>query len=226
MSTRRSFLIEIACFTTCFAGSSKLDSPSQNPVENVLAILGQAVENSYLRSKLALDALIAPHSPSILSEIDRLVDAVKQMAGPNPSDRYKLAAIRRTIYESGEWNSGRPFSYDLADPLGQKVESQFLETYFATRRGNCVSMPILFLILAERVGLNVSLAAAPLHMFVRYTDASGETFNIEATSGGHFARTEWYRQQMPMTDRANESGIYMRTLSKSESAALMGDHCR
>ncbi|NJS13644.1 MAG: hypothetical protein HC788_02290 [Sphingopyxis sp.] len=82
-------------------------------------------------------------------------------------------------------------------------------------------MPILFLILAERAGLNTSLATAPLHVFVRYIDPGGAPANAEATSGGHFSRNEWYRENFPMTDLAIESGIYMRTLTKPESVAVM-----
>lgn len=61
------------------------------------------------------------------------------MAGPNPTDRYKLAAIRKTIYVAGLWNRSRPFSYDQADPLGLNVRNKLLDTYFKTRLGNCVS---------------------------------------------------------------------------------------
>lgn len=151
----------------------------------------------------------------------RLVDASRQMAGPKPTDAYKLAAVRQAIYVSGAWNYNRPFTYDLADPLGQKVRSKMLSTYVRTRKGNCVSMPVLFLIVADRIGLKVRLAAAPLHLFVRYTDPGGVDHNLEATSGGHEAPAEYYRAKLPMTDRAIQSGIYMRTLSERETIAQM-----
>jgi regulator of sirC expression with transglutaminase-like and TPR domain len=187
----------------------------------VALILGTPSSGSYLSVKLALDNLIAPYPPSVARDINIFVDAVTQMAGPNPTDRYKLAAIRKTIYEGGPWNNNRPFSYDHADPFGKNVQNKLLSAYFRTRLGNCVTMPILFLILAERVGLNVSLATAPLHIFVRYTDAEEQTFNVEATSGGHFTRDGWYRQNMPMSDHAVGSGLYMRTLTKMEATAHM-----
>lgn len=153
--------------------------------------------------------------------VARLVDASHQMAGPNPNDAYKLAAVRQAIYVSGAWNFNRPFTYDLDDPLGQQVQSKMLSTYVRTRKGNCVSMPTLFLIVADKMGLRVGLAAAPLHLFVRYTDPAGNEHNLEATSGGHEARQEWYRANLPMTDRAIQSGLYMRTLSKRETIAQM-----
>jgi hypothetical protein len=67
------------------------------------------------------------------------------------------------------------------------------------------------------------LAAAPLHLFIRYTDTQGVDHNLETTSGGHEARTEWYRQNLPMNDKAIANGVYMRTLSKRESVAEMAN---
>lgn len=82
-------------------------------------------------------------------------------------------------------------------------------------------MPTLFLILADRLGLNVSFGTAPLHVFIRYTDPQGRAFNIETTSGANLARPEWYRQNLPMTDKAIQSGLYMRTLTRRETVAHM-----
>lgn len=133
----------------------------------------------------------------------------------------KLAAVRTVISQAGTWNDNRPFAYDMRDPLGRNIQNKLLATYVSTRLGNCVSMPILFLILADRLGLNVGLATAPHHVFVRYTARDGRAVNLETTSGGHPARDVWYRENMPMTDLALSNGIYMRTLSRGESVATM-----
>jgi regulator of sirC expression with transglutaminase-like and TPR domain len=178
---------------------------------------------NYLDASLAFDRLIDKGANTVATRamVDRLVDAAQQMAGPEPSDAYKLAAVRKAIYVSGAWNYNWPFGYDLNDPLGQQVRSKMLSAYVRTRKGNCVSMPVLVLIVADRIGLKVRLAAAPLHLFVRYTDPSGVDHNLEATSGGHEAPAEIYRRNMPMTDRAIDSGLYMRTLTKRETVAQM-----
>lgn len=194
------------------------------PVDTVRGVLSQSEKRlDYLEAATAFDRLIdkSSNSTATRATVARLVDASRQMAGPRPSDAYKLAAIRKAIYVAGPWNHNRAFGYDLSDPLGGKPGSKLLSTYVRTRKGNCVSMPTLFLIVADRMGLKVGLGAAPLHLFVRYTDPAGIDHNLEATSGGHEARTEWYRQNLPMTDRAIESGIYMRTLSKRETVAAM-----
>ncbi|HYI38707.1 MAG TPA: transglutaminase family protein [Allosphingosinicella sp.] len=178
---------------------------------------------NYLDAAIIFDRLIDSRSDVVATRatVARLTDAARQMAGPRPSDAYKLAAVRQAIYVSGAWNYNRPFTYDLKDPLGRQVRSKMLSTYVRTRTGNCVSMPVLFLIVADRIGLKVRLAAAPLHLFVRYTDAAGVEHNLEATSGGNEAPIETYRRNLPMTDRAIQTGLYMRALSKRETVAQM-----
>lgn len=179
--------------------------------------------SNYLNAALAIDRTVDPTADTTTASaiIDRLATAAKRLAGPKADDNQKFAAVRKVIYEAGEWNDNRPFRYDLSDPLGSKMESRLLSTYIKTRLGNCVSMPMLFLIVAERLGLNVRFATAPLHVLVQYAMPNGHIVNIEATSGGFFQHTAWYRKNLPMTDRAIASGIYMRPLSKAEGIALL-----
>lgn len=190
-------------------------------VRAVFSVADAALD--YARAKLAFDRLIDPalDSGAVSAQLDRLAGDAERLAGSKASPDVRLGAVRRLLYDAGPWNDHRPFGYDHDDPLGQRIGSKLLSTYLATRRGNCVSMPALFLILADRLGLDVAFATAPLHAFVRYRGESGQVVNIEATSGGHPARDAWYREQMPMTDRAVESGLYLRTLSKREGVALM-----
>jgi regulator of sirC expression with transglutaminase-like and TPR domain len=190
-------------------------------VRDILSVPDDQLD--YARAKLAVDRIVDPslNADAILAEIERLARAADALAGASAPPAERLAALRRVIYESGEWNGGRPFSYDHADPLGQNVRNKLISTYLATRRGNCVSMPVLVLLVGERMGLNLALSTAPLHIFLRYTDEGGREINREATSGALPARTLWYRQNLPMSDRAIASGLYMRTLSRREAIAHM-----
>lgn len=193
----------------------------------LLAVLQRELGNrdaNYLQAKLAFDAMIDPGIDHVAAAraVDRLCTAARELAGASADDAAKLAAVRTVIYRPGAWNDDRPFAYDMRDPLGRNIDNKLLATYVRTRLGNCVSMPALFLIIADSLGLDVGLATAPHHVFVRYTAPDGRAVNLEATSGGHPARDLWYREHMPMTDAAIASGIYMRTLSPRESVATMG----
>ncbi|MEP7007208.1 MAG: transglutaminase family protein [Sphingomonas bacterium] len=224
--SRRQFGSVIIAATLTFQGSIRAGTAPLSPAAAIHEALTRPDSQlDYSAAIIAIDGLIDPTSePStIKAMIDRLADAARQMAGPNPTDAYKLAAVRKAIYDAGAWNYNRAFQYDQADPFGKVLTNRQLSTYIRTRKGNCVSMPILFLIVADKIGLNVHLATAPLHLFIRYTDPNGVDHNLESTSGGHEARTEWYRQNLPMTDRAIESGAYMRTLTKRETIAEMAN---
>jgi regulator of sirC expression with transglutaminase-like and TPR domain len=89
-------------------------------------------------------------------------------------------------------------------------------------------MPILMLILADRLGLDVSLSTAPMHLLMKFTESeTGRTYNVEATSGGGFSRDAWYQQSMGISDEAMRSGIYLQKLTRRETVLaildLLGD---
>ena len=177
------------------------------------------------RAKLSFDKSIVPEADErlVAAQLDQLAAETKRLAGSSAGFREKMAAVRRVIYEPGPWNGNRPFRYDLADPLGTKIENKLLSTYLRTRRGNCISMPVLFVILAHRLGIDATLAVAPLHVFVKVTDPAGREWNVEATDGANAMRTDWYRQKFGISEQAIESGIYMRKLSSQEAAALLAN---
>lgn len=82
-------------------------------------------------------------------------------------------------------------------------------------------MPFLFVILGQRLGIDVAAASAPLHIFVKYRNNTDEWINLEATSGANPARDTWIREQIPMTDEAIENGVYMRPMNRKETVAAM-----
>ncbi|MGV6801382.1 MAG: transglutaminase family protein [bacterium] len=177
-----------------------------------------------LGTKIFLDKWIDPDIDEIAIQnaISQMVNEIEIMLPKEASSQQKLMILRKYIYDAGDWNSYRPFSYDLTDPLGTKIENKLLSTYLDTRNGNCVSMPILFLILADRLEIEATLAIAPSHIYVIAKDpVTDQYINIETTSGGHPARDSYIRTNFPMTDRAIETGIYMRPLSRREVVAMM-----
>ncbi|MEP3052469.1 MAG: transglutaminase family protein [Erythrobacter sp.] len=216
--------LTLACGYLFVVAANPSAVSAQSPSHAVRAVLAAPdSELSYERAKLTFDALIAPEldEAAVTAEIGQLASAATRIA-TNGSDVDKLKAARQVIYEAGAWNGNRPFVYDHDDPYGQTLRNKLLATYFDTRRGNCVSMPILQVIVAERLGLKVSLSTAPLHVFMRYTNpTNGRSIAIESTSGGHPARESEYFEQMGVTQRQVDSGIYLGVLTKRESIAVI-----
>jgi regulator of sirC expression with transglutaminase-like and TPR domain len=142
---------------------------------------------------------------------------IKTTLPAGASSRAKVEALRSFLYDSG--SGKRPFQYDMQDPSGRKIQNKLLPTYLATRRGNCISMPFLFIVLGQRLGLDVTAATAPEHVFVKFRDETGNWFNLETTSGAGFTSDAWIQKNMPMTPQALANGIYMRPLTKKETIA-------
>ncbi len=195
-----------------------------DPVETVRSVLVVPDnELDYAQAKLAFDRIVDPliDEDSVFLELNRMTETAWRLAGPAPGSKAKLNALRRLIYESGPWNSFRPFEYDHGNVRGQNVRLKLISHYIETRRGDCVSMPVLFLILADKLGLDIALSRAPNHFFLKHRLDDGRVINLEPTSGAFPQRYEWLRQVRPMSDRSIQSGMYLRHLSKREGVAAM-----
>lgn len=175
-------------------------------------------------TKLMIDQNIDPQIDikKYIASIDQMVFVIKKMLPPNASNIAKVETIKKYLYQSGAWNDHRPYHYDLEDPLGQNLNNAVLSNYMDSRKGNCVSMPILFLILGKRLGLDMSLAMAPKHYFVRYKDnTTGKIFNYETTNGGSINRDVWYIKECGISEVAIQNGIYLKSLTNKETVASM-----
>jgi len=176
------------------------------------------------KAKLAIDALIDPNVDvsGTLQQLDAMAAQAATLVPPHASKRDTVVALQTYLYLPGAWNGQKPFRYDLDDPYGKDIHNKLLSTYLATRKGNCVSMPLLFIILGQKLGLDVTAAAAPEHVLVKFRDENGQLFNIEATSGG-FKSDASYQHDLPITPRALANGIYLRRLSKRETVLVMAE---
>ncbi len=220
-------LIPVLLLSTTARASETVSYRSAEVIRSLLE--NDSAATDYANAKLAIDALVDPtiDRDAVLAEIDAMVATVRRMLDTIPAAEAdksieKLKALQAFVYRPGRWNDERPFQYNMNDPIGQDLRAKLLTSYLSSRMGNCVSMPILFLILGEQLGLDMSLSTAPLHVLVKYTDdTTGDTYNLEATSGAGFTRDGWYQKKSPMTQRAIENGVYLKHLSRRESFAVM-----
>ncbi|MDA7425602.1 transglutaminase family protein [Thalassococcus lentus] len=171
----------------------------------------------------AVERIIDPRldGEAILAEIDRMAFHIQTATPKDAPEWDKVDAIRQYIYEPGYWNGNRAFAYDLDDPYGLKFENRFLSDYLADRRGNCVTMPFLFIAIGQRLGLDMRPSLAPQHVLVRFTTKEGEDHNIEATNGGLRSDNAPYVNNMPITAKAIANRVFLATLSNEEAVAVI-----
>ncbi|WP_455584675.1 hypothetical protein [Bacteroides sp.] len=114
-----------------------------------------------------------------------------------------------------------PLKYNLDDYDSQKdFTSHFVTTLLATNVGQCHSMPLLYLVLAERLGAKAYLSLAPQHSFVKIQDDNGAWYNLELTcrsilSDYHYMNSSYIKSE------AIRNKLYMTPLSKKETVASL-----
>ncbi|MHB1051431.1 MAG: transglutaminase family protein [Bacteroidota bacterium] len=205
-----------------FDPEKSIDLQSANRIRDILEQPEHKIDLA--KTKLIIDKLIDSriNVDSNLRRIDTMVEQIKTMTGFSGSPSDKLKTLKRYIYVPGTWNSFQPFQYDLADPMGDNIHNKLLPTYLSTKKGNCITMPFLFIILAQRLGIEATASTAPAHVFVKVKDETdGAWYNLETTSGADPTRDAWLRQQLPMSDKAIANGVYLQPLTKKETVALM-----
>jgi regulator of sirC expression with transglutaminase-like and TPR domain len=173
------------------------------------------------KAKVAIDRMIDPMADAdAIQQLDALAARIKARFPAGAAAQAKLELLVASLSQPGPWNDYRPFSYDLDDPFGKVIHNKLISTYLTTRKGNCVSMPALLVILGQKLGLDLTLATAPEHVLAKFRNDAGQWINIEATSFGTKSDAS-YRQEMSISPAAISNGIYLRRLSKRESLAVM-----
>ncbi|GLS27583.1 transglutaminase-like domain-containing protein [Marinibactrum halimedae] len=217
------FLIYFLCPISTWANQSIVGPVNQESLSKIKKLLDTPEEEiDFAHIKLTIDNIIDP-TVNISREnirLERIVKDIKKLGLETSMERKE--ALRRYLYEAGEWNNFKPFTYDFDDPNGTDIDNKLFKNYLTTKKGNCISMPFLFIALGQKLDLDVTASTAPNHVFVKYTDTdSGRTYNLETTSGAQTARDEWIREQLPMTDLAIKNKLYMQKLSRKKTAAIM-----
>lgn len=115
----------------------------------------------------------------------------------------------------------KPFGYDFNDVFGhQTKKSLFVSKLLETRKGNCHSLPYLYKILAEQLGVEANLALAPNHIYIKHRSLKEGWYNTELTSG-MFPIDAWIMASGFVHIDAIANGVYMKALNNNESIALV-----
>lgn len=113
-----------------------------------------------------------------------------------------------------------PLTYDFEDFFGEKDWTKmFVSKLLSTRSGNCHSLPYLYKILAEDLGVSANLALAPNHIYIKHKSISTGWYNTELTSAA-FPIDAWLMASGYIHLDAIQNSIYMKALSDQESIVL------
>mgnify|MGYP006289826205 CR=1 FL=1 len=114
-----------------------------------------------------------------------------------------------------------PFKYEFDDYMGHNDwANMFVEKLLRTNKGQCHSLPLLYLILAEEIGAEAHLAFSPNHSYIKFQDDNGKWINVELTNG-MLTTDAFILQSGYMKAEALQNKIYMQPLTKKQLLSEM-----
>ncbi len=179
------------------------------------------VENAYHKNKLNYE--------KYCKQIDDLAFICKQIMKEKGLDLKNYMACHYTIqklfaekftYKNslGKDVIFEPFGYDFIDIFGDNDQTKgFVTKLLDTKIGQCHSMPLLYLILAEELNVNAYLALAPNHSYVKFGNQY-QAFGFETTNGT-FTSDEWIVASGYISPTAIKNQIYLAPLAKDKVIA-------
>lgn len=97
----------------------------------------------------------------------------------NPTDLDKINAINDFIFYE------KRFRFPPQSIHAKEIDTYtFLSSVMDSRRGVCLGVSILYLTLAQRLGVDLEIITPPGHIFIRYKEKNGNITNIETTARG------------------------------------------
>jgi hypothetical protein len=184
-------------------------------------------ENAYLDNRLsyktfnttilfyaALCSKISEHGNLQYSESD--LDDVKKYWSV-----YRLMTDSVPLpLDSNSYFVTKPFKYDFEDFWGEKNwRKMFVTKLLETNTGNCHSLPFLYKILCEELGVQAWLSMAPNHTYIKLWTKKIGWFNTELTSG-YFPIDAWIMASGYIHLSAVQNRVFMDTLSLKQSIAV------
>ncbi len=107
-----------------------------------------------------------------------------------------------------------PLKYDFKDFMGKDDYKQmFVSKLMMTGKGQCHSMPLLYLAIAEQVGAKAYLSLAPEHSFIQFFDDQSNRLSFETTNG-NLVSQNWMLQSGFINAAALKNKTYLDTLSQ------------
>lgn len=123
------------------------------------------------------------------------------------------------ITVSGKRIKHVPYYYDYIDFQAKDDQRNYFVTKtLATGTGQCHTFPVMYLIMAEALGVEAYLAYNPKHSFVRFRNNKGTIISYETTVD-RFMGDAFYSQSMPIMAVAQKNKIYTYNMTKKQVVA-------
>ena len=148
-------------------------------------------------------------------KIDDMAEEIRILTKGNTTPDYRIRAMNTYLFKM------RNFAYDYADPMGKRPENRFLNGIIDNKKGNCYTLPLLYLSIAQRLRYPIYPVGVPEHLFLRYIDPKLEHQNIEVAGQGGYISDDEHIKMANIPWSAIQSGAYLTTMTLKQFLAEM-----
>jgi len=219
------YLAKTANYRTAFTEVMKLYNSNEiGSLKKVIFI----IENAYLDNTLKYET----YNKQILAKT-KLLKMLMQKEGIKNSNNLGKNYLIQKLYsekiieykDTVIYKVHQPFLYDFDDFLGENDWSKmFVSKLLKTGKGQCHSLPLLYLILAEEIKAKAWLALAPEHSFIKFADNTGRNILNFETTNGNAVTYDWLMESGYINSLAIKNNTYLDTLGKNQLyATLLSD---
>jgi regulator of sirC expression with transglutaminase-like and TPR domain len=181
--------------------------PPQKKMKRILLTLAIAISLCGCKSSPGPLAkkLLAVSSEAGVPPTDKLNEifelAEERTKGKTGSDR--IDSLNRLVFEELK------FEREVKD---DSIKFMLLPHVLEHKKGSCLGLAALYLVLAERLEIKIHGVLAPRHFFLRHQER-----NIELLRKGEAMPDDWYRKTWQVPEGAS---AYMRPLTEEELLAV------
>ena len=179
------------------------------------------IENAYLENKFdkdEFDKIIKQSGEFLIAKMKEL----NYDTNSNTAKNFMLFQyFSETLKLKGTNLKHEPLKYDFEDYRGAKNWSKmFVTKLLKTGKGQCHSMPLLYLTIAEEIGAEAFLAVSPEHSYIKFQDETNDKwYNLELTNG-MFTTTSFILNSGYIKAEAMQNQIYMKNHTKKELLSM------
>ncbi len=118
---------------------------------------------------------------------------------------------RKSSYITSKIFKEQHFEPDNSYLSRENLDNVLPDAVIRKKRGHCLGLTTLFVLAAEKLGLDVAVAHAPDHIFPRLCE-SAKCLNIEMLKTGENMPDEYYVKNLFIPKKATEAGIYLKSI--------------
>ncbi len=151
--------------------------------------------------------------PGYRAEFDRLVGELAERAGKNDDEAAKIARLNKYLFAEGGFHGSRSDYYNKSN--------SYLNEVLDDREGLPITLSVLYMELARRMGLNVVGVGLPGHFVVKHIAAGGEENLIDVYEGGEPMTREQAAEKVKAITGGELKDEHLQATSKKQIVIRM-----